>query len=268
MTTTLLMIAWSHWLPRVVFYGDLLLDLILNISVLRILYWKGGGKQLPWFFVYIIWETIRTVVAIAIWFGASRLYLPVSWCLEAIGMLLLLSAIQESLLRIFIYRLRVLLRWAVPLAICIAVLYSVWKWTETPAMPNNPFGAFVLEAEFAVRWGIMAVCAISIFLMKSLEEPPGSREDAVITGTIFPSLGWVCWSLLRSFVTGRWLIVAPYLPDMGYFIAAFTWIKIFARPVPKIGFKDIGMKPWEVRQRMRDFHVIVDYILELLDRLW
>jgi hypothetical protein len=105
-------------------------------------------------------------------------------------------------------------------------------------------------------------------LMWFITEPSGTREDAVITGAAMASMGFVVWSVLLSMFGTRFVLIAQYLPDMGYFIAAFYWIKIFRRPVRGIGFKELGIKPEDIRKRMRSYRELADVITETVRKLW
>ena len=108
--------------------GLLLAGLAVNSWLLVILYRQGVRKELPWFVSYIIWQIVLIAIQLAAWASGSRFYIAVYWWTEAIEVLLIVAAVRESFLRIFMgftamrwFRSTV---WAV---IAAVVLYSAWK---------------------------------------------------------------------------------------------------------------------------------------------
>ena len=257
----------SHWVSWAVFYGVFVVNLLLDACLLWILYKRSMRKRLPWFVVYIGWELLATVVGLTIFLISRVLYVTVFWWVEAVRVGLTVAAVRESLLRIF-KGFESLLRWSVLVVIVAVVLYSWWKAVHAPPIQSNRLASFILGAEFTFRWGIAGVSAVAMGLMWFIQEPTGSREDAVITGAAIASMGFVAWVIVRSLFGTKVAFFAQYLPDMGYFVAAFYWIKVFQRPVAEFGFKELGMGPEDIRREIRRYRELVEQIVQSMRKLW
>jgi len=105
-------------------------------------------------------------------------------------------------------------------------------------------------------------------LMWFVQEPMGSREDAVVTGCGIASIAFLAAVLSRSFFGRRFIFFSQYLPDVGYFVAVFYWIRVFKRPVREFGFKELGMGPEDIRREMRRYGELVEKILQSVRKLW
>lgn len=257
------MIAWGLWLTRAIFYGEFGINLVLDARLLRILHKQKIKKQLPWFVSYIAWELLQTAIGLVIWVFRPRLYTTVFWWMEGPRVVLLLGAVRESLLRIF-KGFESLLRGLVMVVILGVVVYSAWKAVDAPPVQSDRLVSFVLAAEFAFRWCIAGISVLSMGLMWFVQEPVGSQEDAVITGAGIASIAFVAWVITRSLFGTRFISFTQYLPDMGYFIAAFYWIKVFQRPVAEFGFKQLGMGPEGIRRELRRYRELAEQIMRKL----
>jgi hypothetical protein len=260
----MLMIALGHWLAWVIFYGEFVANFIVNLWLFRILQKQGVKKRLPWFVSYIAWQLALTVVGLGIWIVRRSLYVRVFWWMEVVTVALLVMMVRESLLRIF-KGFESLLRWSVLAAVVAVLAYSAWKGAHAPPVQVGRLGAFILGAEFVFRWGIAIVSTVAAALMWSIGEPSGSREDAVITGAAVASLGFVAWAVIRWVFGSRFTFFAQYLPAVGYFIAAFYWIKVFPRPIPEFGLKELGMQPEQLAKELRVYREILEWIRS---KLW
>lgn len=257
----------GRWLAWTIFYAVFVANLILDAWLLRVLHRQAARKYLPWFFLYIAWEFISTATGLIMWLISRDLYTVVYWWKEALRMTLLVGAVRESLLRIF-KGFEVLLRWSVLVVILAVVAYSWWKAAYAPPIQSNRVASFILGAEFTFRWGVAGVSVVAMVLMWFIQEPAGSREDAVITGAAIASMGFVAWVIMRSVFGTRFVFFAQYLPDMGYFVAVFYWIRVFKRPVQEYGFKELGMGPEDIRGEMHRYGELVEKILESVRKLW
>lgn len=255
-----LTITHSPWLSWAVDYAVFALNLFLDAWLLSVLYKQASRRQLPWFVTYISWELLSTVIGITAWLVSRQLYVTVFWWMEGVRIALMVVAVRESLLRLF-EGFKPLLRWSV-LGVSIAVLlYSAWKAIHAPPIQSNRPIAFILGAEFTFRWGIAAVAMLSIFLMWFIQEPMGSREDAVVTGCGFASVAFVANVLSRSFFGTRFTFLTQYLPDVGYFVAVLWWIKVFSRPIEKYGFKELGLEPEEIAGQLSRYRDLTNRIM-------
>jgi len=260
-------VSQGRWFAWTIFYAVFLANLILDAWLLRVLHKQAARKHLPWFFLYIAWEFISTATGLTTWLISRDLYTVVYWWKEGLRMALLVGAVRESLLRIF-KGFESLLRWSVLAVILGVVAYSWWKAVHAPPIQSNRLASFILGAEFVFRWGIAGVSVVAMGLMWFIQEPTGSREDGVITGAAIASMGFVAWVIIRSLFGTRFVFFAQYLPDVGYFIAVFYWIKVFQRPVPEFGFKELGMGPEDIRREIRRYGDLVERILASVRKLW
>jgi hypothetical protein len=256
------MMAMSRLLPWVAFYGDYLINFVLDIWLLRVLFRYGGRKDLPWFFVYVVSELLFNTTIFIVGAVTPHLYQPVYWCLEIPRVILLVAAVQESLLQIF-SNFRALLRWTAPVIIAIVALYSLWRVNHTP-FPGNHLDAFATAAEFAFRSGISVVCMVMLYLIWAVPESRASRAEAMIEGAAISSISFGIWSMSLSAFGDHILPFVQYLPDLGYFLAVRHWIKQFARPVVKHNPEDLAVTPLEavalIRKDRRDLKKIGPYI--------
>lgn len=260
---SLLIMASAAWQTRrlawIALYGSFAINLLLDAWLLTVLHKRDVRKHLPWFVLYIAWEFLSTAVGLITWIANRQLYAAVYWWKEAARMILLVAAVRESLLRLF-EDFKALLRWSVSAVVLLVVAYSAWKATYAPAIQSTRLGSFILAAEFTFRWAIVAVAALSAVLMRFIDEPAGSREDAVLTGCGIASLGVVAHVLSRSFFGTRYTLFTQYLPDVGYFIAVLLWIRVFRRPEGEFGFQQLGLGPGDIRKELRRFRELDQHI--------
>lgn len=235
-------------------------NLVIDTWLLTILLRQGARKQLPWFVLYIAWEFLEACVGLATWSVSRRLYVTVFWWMEGARVALMVGAVRESLLRIF-EGFKSLLRWSALAVIAAVILYSAWKAVHAPPVQSNWLVSFILGAEFTFRWGIAAVAILSMGLMWFVQEPMGSREDAVVTGCGLASLAFVANVLSRSLFGTRFTFFTQYLPDVGYFLAALWWIRVFSRPVEEFGFKELGMGPEDIAKELRRYRELAGRIV-------
>jgi hypothetical protein len=252
------MMSWNRLLPWAAFYGDALINFILGLWLLRVLFRYGARRELPWFSLYVSSEFIFNVVNFAVWMANRRLSPRVFWSLEILREVLMMAAVQESLLQIFT-NLRILLRWTAPVVIAVVALYSIWRTGHTP-FPGDHIDAFVLATEFAFPFGVAIVCTVMALLIWFVPESRTSRAEAMVEGATIVSLAWVVWSISFSYFGPGVRPFAQYLPDLGYFVAARYWITAFARPVVKVGFNDIKITPEQAVAILRQDRRAIDEI--------
>src|SRR5215831_2106261 len=164
--------------------------LVVDAWLLTIVIRQNVRKQLPWFVLYVTWGVLIASVQLATWIISPRLYIAVYWWMELIAVFLIVGAVRESFLRIFQgftsrtgFRLLV---WSVILAV---IIYSAWKAIYLPPIHGSRLEAFVVGSEFAFRWAIFGIFALTTVLSLFLHEPMNTREDAVVSGFGVASLG-------------------------------------------------------------------------------
>lgn len=169
-------------------------------------------------------------------------------------MALMVGAVRESFLRIFVgFNSLRWFPWLVRSVIGAVVFYSAWKALYAPPVQSSRITAFLIGAEFTFRWGIAAIGFLSMVLMWLFELPRHTREDAVVSGCGLASIAFVATVLSRSFFGTRFTFFTQYLPDVGYFVAAWVWIKTFLHPAEEFGLKELGLDAEQVAQELRRY---------------
>jgi hypothetical protein len=185
------------------------------------------------------------------------LYIRVYWWMETVEILFTVIAVRESFLRIFKgFTKMPWFRWTVSGVIAAVVAYSTWKAIYHPPVQGNWLTAFVIGAEFLFRWGIAGIAVLTYVLSWALSEPSETREDAVMTGFGLISGAFILTVIWVS-VFGNNLFFSKYAPPVGYFIAAFLWIRVFSRPVEGFGFEELGIGPEDMLKLIRRYRADV-----------
>lgn len=228
--------------------------LLVNAWLLIIVHRQSVRKQLPWFVLYVVWGVLLVAVQLATWIINPHLYFAVYWWTEAIEVVLIVAAVRESFLRIFQgFTSKTGFRWSVWGVIIAVVIYSAWKAIYLPPIHSNRLQSFVYGAEFAFRWGIFGIAALTSVLSLFLHEPMDTREDAVVTGFALASVGVLGGVVSFSLFGTKYLFLTKYASSVGYFVAAFWWIWVFSRPVTEFGFKELGMGPEDIAKELRRY---------------
>jgi len=237
------------------------MDIVLIAAGLAVFGWllmvvhrQGIRKQLPWFAFYVLWEVLVQCEQLVTWLISHRLYFALYWWIEATGILLTVAAVTESFLTIFKGFTKMLwFRWLVSGVIAAVVVYSAWKAILHPPVQGNRLTSFVVGTEFLFRWGILGISLLTFALSAALEEPSETREDAVLTGFGIMAGASMLANLWFSLFGNRLLLFNRYAPSVGYFMAAFLWIRVFSRPVEGPGFKELGIGPEDLLKLIRRY---------------
>jgi len=239
----------------------LIAALAVNVWLLIIVRREGVRKQLPWFALYVAWELTLTCIQLAAWIISHRLYVAVYWWMEAIEVVLIVAAVRESFLLIFEgFTSKPEFRWSVWGVIAAVILYSGWKAIYAPPVQGNRLALFIIGAEFAFRWGIAGIGVLTTVWSWLLTEPANTREDAVVTGFGIASVAFVATTVIVSVFGTRYLFFSKYLPSVGYFMAAFWWIRVFSRPVKEFGLKEMGLELEDVGNELHRYQSIGERI--------
>jgi hypothetical protein len=234
----------------------------LDIWLLIIVHRQGVRKHLPWFVLYVAWGVLLASVQLVTWIISPRLYIAVYWWMELIAVFLIVGAVRESFLRIFQgFTSNAGFRWSVWGVILAVVIYSAWKAIYLPPIHSSRLESFVYGAEFAFRWGIFGIAALTAVLSLFLHEPMDTREDAVVTGFGIASLGVLAGVISFSLFGTKYLFLTKYASSVGYFVAVFWWIWVFSRPVAEFGFKELGMGPEDIAKELRRYRELTGRIV-------
>ncbi len=219
----------------------------------------GARKHLPSFTFYVVWECLITLIQLALWLADSKVYYRAYWWIEAFDVAFIVAAVRESFLRLFHpLTKRADFRGLVWGLIGAVVIYSAWKAVYAPPLQSGRLNAFVFGAEFLFRWGIFGIAALTGVLSLLLEGTIKTREAAVVVGFGIASLAFVLYVGSFSVFGSKYTFLTKYLPSVGYFLAVGWWIWVFSRSIEKLGFKELGAGPEEMRRHLLRFGEHVD----------
>lgn len=241
----------------------LIAGVLVNAWLLTVVYRQNVRRRLPWFVIYVAWEVLLTCIQLGAWAVGPRFYVALYWWMEAAAVVLIVGAVRESFLRIFKgFTALAWFRWTVSGVIAAVILYSAWKAIYHPPVQSTRLAAFVVGAEFMFRWGICGIAFLTTILSVLLKEPMDTREDAVVTGFGIASITILASAVSFSLFGTRYLFFNKYAPSVGYFVAAFLWIRVFSRPVEGFGFEDLGIGPEDLLKLMRRYREDIKRVRE------
>ncbi len=219
----------------------------VNGWLILILLRRSVIRHLPWFTAYIASELIGACIGLALWSFHRRLYVTVFWWMAAAQITLIVGAVRESFVRVFIgFRSLSWFPWLVRGVITIVLLYSGWKAIYAPAVKTNRLISLLVDGEFAFRWTIVAIGVLSLALERILQVSRETREAAVLDGSTIASLGMLGWAVSRSLFGLKYAFLTQYVTEVAYLLAAAVWIKCMSRPEIATGFKELAMTPEQV----------------------
>jgi hypothetical protein len=242
------------------------LHVSVNAWLLAVMLKRGIWRNLPWFSCYITSELLGALAGLVLWSLNPRLYVAMSWLMEAVQMALLVMAVRESFIRTFVgftsLRWFPWLTWGV---IAAVLAYSWWKAVFAPPVHNNRVVSLIVGGEFTFRWGIVAVGLLSVVLERLLTLPRHTREVAVLDGSTVASAGFLGWAVSRSLFGPRYALSTQYVPEIAYLLACSIWIKYMSRAYQELSFEDLGMTPEHVASELARYRSVAEKILKRRD---
>lgn len=237
----------------------LAVNLLLNVWLLIIVYRQEVRNQVPWFALYVLWANFAACVTLILWLIGQQLYGAWYWWMEGVEVALTVAAVRESFLKLFQgFTKKTGFRWSVWSVIGIVVIYSAWKAVHAPPLQSAWLGAFVAGVEFLFRWAIVGIALLTVVLGLLLKESPDSREEAVVVGFGTASVGFLIYVVGFSIFGNKYTFLTKYAPTVGYFLAAFRWIRTFSRPKEEFGFEQLGMGPEDIAKIVRRYRQFGD----------
>ncbi len=234
----------------------------VNGWLLLILWRQGTVRQLPWFSCYIASELLGACVGSSLFFFDRKLYVVVFWCLAAAQIGLVVGAVRESFVRTFVgFGSLQWFPWLLRSVIGGVLAYSVWKAIFAPPVHNNRIISLIVAGEFTFRWGIIAVGLLSLALAWLFKLPKGTREMAVIDGCTIASTAFLVVIGSRSLFGTRFSAVMQYIPEVGYLLAAYIWIKFISASRSDAGFKDLGLTPEQMETELKRYRRAAERLL-------
>jgi hypothetical protein len=237
--------------------------LAVNGWLLVILIRRRIVRPLPWFTAYIASEVVGACVGLSLWSFHRTLYITVFWWMAAAQISLIVGAVRESFLRLFIgFRSRWWFPWLVRAVIAAVLFYAVWKAVYLPAVKSNRLISLIVDGEFAFRWTILAVCLLAVILERVFMVSRDTREAAVLDGFTVVSLGMVAWVISRSLVGEQYSFVTGYFQEVGYLLGAAVWIKFMSRPESSAGFNELSITPEQAEAELRRYREAAKRLLK------
>jgi hypothetical protein len=231
-----------------------LLHIAVNGWLLVTLLRRGIVRRLPWFSAYIASELLGAFIGLVLWSLNRRLYITVFWWMAAAQITLIVGAVRESFVRLFIgFRSRPWFLWLLRGVIVVILAYAVWKAVYVPTVRTNRLISLIADGEFAFRWTILAVGLLAVLLERLFMLSRDSREAVVLDGYTVVSLGMVAWVVARSLYGQKYIFFTQYLQEVGYLLGAAVWIKYLSRPDVGNGFDELSITPEQAQAELRRY---------------
>jgi hypothetical protein len=240
-----------------------------DIGVLLQIYRLGIKPRLPWFFYYILAESVTALAEIAALLFWRPAYSFILWSSESVLIVLILFAVRESFLRT-LGPLRQLpwFRWLVLRGVWIGVLvYAILVGIYLPPVNATSTGAEYLGIELASRWIIFIYGFIFLFQAKKYDlQDLCPTETAVIFGFILSSSGFLLSVASRSVFGTKFLFITKYAVSAGYLLATSSWIlKLGKKPIidpnntrEERFLKATGMTPEQLATEMANYRQVIE----------
>jgi hypothetical protein len=241
-----------------------LVHLLVNGWLLIILIRRRVIRQLPWFSAYITSELVGAGVGLILWSVNRHLYVAVFWWMAAAQITLIVGAVRESFLRIFIgFRSKWWFPWLLGCVFAVVLSYSAWKAIYAPPVRANRLISLIVDGEFAFRWTIVAVGLLSVALEWLFLLPRDTREAAVLDGSTIASVGMLAWVVSRSLLgPQKYVFVTQYFQELGYLLGAAVWIKYMSRPEIPAGFDKLSITPEQAAAELSRYRKAAERFLK------
>lgn len=241
-------------------------DLVVDTWLLVILWRRGAWRTLPWFTFYVGVELATACIGLVLWPVSRSLYVTVFWWTEAVRIMLIVGAMRESFVRTFVgFSSLRWFPWLVRGVIGGVLVYSGWKAIYAPPVHNNRIISLIVAGEFTFRWGIAAVGLLSLVLLWMVSLPRDTREVAVMDGCTIASVAFLVVVVSRSLFGTRYALITQFVPQVGYLIAVWIWIRTLSRPAAQTGFRELGMSPEEMALELQRYRTAAERLLKKTD---
>jgi hypothetical protein len=208
----------------------------LQAIILFLLLRSRGNRQFPWFFVYISYsllESVLRLVARGFGSGYGRLYYNVYYWSEIGEVLLAVMAVRESFLNVF--RAYTKLRWfliTVWGSVALALAYALARAIFAPPVSATRRGAVIIGLEVAVNYSLAAVGIVYLAMLVLAQIREHQWETGIVAGfTIYYSIGVFTFLLLSRF--GHKYGIVDWIGSLAYIIAEIQWAVVLSCPERK-----------------------------------
>ncbi len=217
---------------------SLAIPILLQISILVLLLWRGLQKRFAWFFIYVLYALAECIVRLIVSHDQYA-YFTVYWSTEIGDVVLSVLALRESFLAIFWPETRMRwFRWIFWSCIGLASAYACWEAWVLPPRQAGHLMTVLLDVEFAIgaviaMFGLLYAGAIRLFNI--LEH---QRETAIIFGFTANATIATLGVIARSASGTRFRMLTDFIPAVAYILAEAIWTRDLLRaertlPEPK-----------------------------------
>ena len=206
----------------------------LQVVILAILIRRRLRSRLFWFFIYILYEILESVIRLSV-SGNQDWYLGVYWSTEIADVIFSVVAVRESFLNVFWPYAR--LRWftrTVWSCIGLALLYAAFKAWVFPPVESSRKVVAIIGTEVAVDYSLTVVGILYLALIVLLKMKKYRWESAVIVGfTINVSVA-IFGNLTRSVFGKKFIVLSNWLPAVAYIAGEIIWVLGLWRLEPEV----------------------------------
>jgi hypothetical protein len=206
----------------------------LQAVILAILISRHLRKRFFWFFVYILYEVLESIIRLSVSADQSW-YLRVYWLTEVADAILSLVAFGESFLNVF--RPYTRLRWFMRIVwsgIGLALLYAIFKAWIFPPIESNRAIQVIIGLDVALSYSLSVVGILYLALIWLLQIRKYQWESAVILGFTVNFTVASFGFLTRSVFGTRLSMLSEWLPAVAYIMGAIIWALGLWRREPQV----------------------------------
>jgi hypothetical protein len=239
------------------------IHIAVNGWLLAVLWRRRIWKRLPWFSCYIGSELVGACIGLTLWLINRHLYVTVYWWLAAGQITFIVGAVRESFVRTFVgFNTLSWFPWLLRAVIGSVVVYSSWKAIYAPPVHNNRVISLIVAGEFTFRWGVVAVGLLSLALVRLFKLQSTTKEVAVLDGCTIASVAPLITVAIRSVFGLRFSPITQYVPEVGYLLAVWIWIKYMSIPESDSGFTELGLTPEQMSLELARYRKAAERLLE------
>ena len=217
---------WFEWL---VLGSGILLEFSVIAQLLRWRVWRS----FPVYSIYIVFVLCRDLATV-VTVSHPGTYFFVYWLSAPVDILLTTLATLESFWRVF--RSFHLFRWfrfALPVAIAVALAYSSWRGYRFPPVEATPVDAAIIQSAVASHYVILSIAILFFLLAALLHVSWRIHEHRLILGFGVASLAFVFGGSVRAVFGSHFDWISQQVPPIGYQVALLIWLSAAVHPVPE-----------------------------------
>jgi hypothetical protein len=217
----------------------------LQIGICGLLIWRTLHKRFRWFFIYILYALVESVIRLAVSDNA-QVYFRIYWSTEVGDVVLTILAMRESFQAILLPEVRRRwFRWVFWSGIVVALTYATWQAWALPPRQAHRLIAMILNLESGLdiimsTFGLLYAAAIGLFGVLRHQ-----RATAIILGfTANSSIAIFGWITRSAFGT-RFRAFSEWIPALAYIVAEGIWARDLLRnekvlPEPEQTFEEMN----------------------------